>query len=150
MNLFEYKINIATLSNIESHLFRCSDMFSPPLNEIVNISNYAKKLRKHALTLEAWHDDELIGLVACYMNNKESLSGYISNVSVCNEYMGMGIATKLLERTIQIAFEKKYNFIELEVGVDNQSAIKLYHKCGFIITEESTDKLKMKILLNNE
>ncbi|MFA5644526.1 MAG: GNAT family N-acetyltransferase [Patescibacteria group bacterium] len=144
MNLFNYKIDSATAENIEEHLTMCSDMFFPPLATYVNIHDYSIKLRKYAVTFEAWNNNKLVGLLACYLNNDKSYLGFISNVSVFKKFTGKGVADQLLKNTIQFALSKKYKYLELEVRHDNSPAIKLYQKNKFVIENRVDDKYKMK------
>lgn len=53
-------------------------------------------------------------------------------VSVAKAEWGLGIGSKLLERVIQHAKEHQIEIIELEVRSDNERAIHLYEKYGFV------------------
>jgi glycosyltransferase involved in cell wall biosynthesis/GNAT superfamily N-acetyltransferase len=150
MSLYNYEINRATLDDIKTHLQKVSDLFSPPLDSYVNISNYACKIKNAAITIEAWSQNELIGLIACYLNNKETDEGYITNVSVLKEHQGKGITSKLLELTIDQAQKNEYNKILLEVGEDNKTAIALYKKYGFYLAEKRGTKHSMVNRLNDK
>jgi ribosomal protein S18 acetylase RimI-like enzyme len=150
MKSFDYKINTATGEQIKNHLFLCSDSFSPHLDTYIDIPAYALKLRTNSVTFESWYYKELVGLIACYLNDENSQMGYITNVSVNKEFYGLGIAKKLLENTIQLAKEKKFEYMKLEVRKDNFVAIKLYKIFNFIIETEIDNKYIMKIILLNE
>jgi hypothetical protein len=78
MNIIEYKISQANFNDIETFFENCSYLFNPSLNACVNIHEYAKKIYQFATTFEAWNNIELIGLVACYLNNTNTFEGYIS------------------------------------------------------------------------
>jgi ribosomal protein S18 acetylase RimI-like enzyme len=54
-------------------------------------------------------------------------------MGVHKDFRGMGIGTKLIERTISKAKEKALERIELEVFASNIPAIKLYEKIGFVV-----------------
>jgi putative acetyltransferase len=55
-------------------------------------------------------------------------------IMVHTEYQGMGIGTKLLETVIDLADNwLMLKRLELEVFADNEKAINLYQKMGFII-----------------
>ncbi len=129
-----YKIRSAKLKDIIQHLNICSKNFLPPLNEKIDIPEYAKKIFKHAVTFEAWSSDVLAGLVAVYYNDSEKNIGFITNVSTVNEYSGKGIASELIRMSLNFGMQEGFNEILLEVAKDNLSAIKLYKK--FMFSEE--------------
>ena len=64
-----YTKDKSTYFDIQNHLKEVSPTFYPPLSERVNIDDYAQKIRKFGVTFEAWIDNCLIGLVACYVND---------------------------------------------------------------------------------
>ena len=80
------EINKADKIAIEKHLSICSKLFIPPLETYVGISKYAEKLAKNAVTFEAWQGDQLIALIACYLNDKIRNQGFISNVSILSSF----------------------------------------------------------------
>lgn len=143
----KYKIGTATEEEIYSHLAKCRDSFHPPLNERVNIREYARKLFEKSLTFEAWADDILVGFLAAYLNDVENHSGYVSSVSTTRDYMRMGIASELLMMCIRQA-KSDFKEIRLQVHRDSTAAILLYRKFGFRDLEIKNDSLLMKLELN--
>jgi len=143
MSLYSHTINQAKYEDIERHLIKCSKLFSPALDTYVSIPEYSRKIRDNAVTVEAWHSDELIGLVACYLNNDRTHEGYITNVSVIYEYQGKGIAEHLINNTIKEALRKSFKTLSLEVELDNKYAIKLYRKTGFVVKGRLGNKYLM-------
>lgn len=148
MNLTKYKEQSSTLSDITNHLNKCNSLFTPPLNSYVNIQDYAEKIIQSTVTIEAWCRNELTGLVACYLNNKETLRGYITNVSVLKEHQQKGIAKNLLEQTINKAKANGFKTLTLEVSVENKNAIQLYQRLGFILSKRVGNKYSMLKRLN--
>lgn len=59
--------------------------------------------------------------------------GYVANIAVSPEYRRMGIASALLRRTVETAYERNVAFLTLEVRKSNENAISLYRKFGFEI-----------------
>lgn len=53
-------------------------------------------------------------------------------ISVIKDYWGLGIGQALTDACIKLAGEIGYLQLELEVVGDNESAIRLYEKCGFV------------------
>jgi ribosomal-protein-alanine N-acetyltransferase len=149
MNCYILKTNTATEKDIFFHLKKCNHLFVPPLDTDLDIKEYSKKIKKNAYTFEAWNDNSLIGLVACYLNNPETNEGYITNVSVVEKYHGHGIAKKLLMNNLTKAKQKKFTNLKLEVQKNNRKAIQLYSKLGFSKIEgnKNPSKLYMSIKL---
>ena len=122
---------IVTLKHIQQHLTTCSNTFIPSLDSYVNIDNYSKKIFEQATLFTKFDDNKLIGLVAAYDNPIEKF-GWITNVSVDPDYSRKGIASELLNECNKYFENKKYFSIFLEVFSNNEKAIKLYIKHGFI------------------
>lgn len=127
-----YTQNTASEDDIFVHLQDCSPDFVPPLFEKVDVLAYSRKIRENAVTFEAWESTRLIGLVAIYLNNLDSRSGYITNVSVLKAYHGRGIALELMRRCINFSQEAAFKEVKLEVHSNSTSAVNLYIKLGFI------------------
>lgn len=127
-----YRIKTASEKEIRAHFKKCNNDFLPPLNERVNIDEYAKKIFEKSVTFETWSGYFLVGLVAAYFNDQEHQTGYISNVSLAKNYVGMGIASELMKQCIRYAKRHKFKVIKLEVHNDNDPATRLYKKFGFM------------------
>lgn len=147
MSLIKYTQGKSTLNDIALHLEACNDLFSPPLSSYVNISTYAHKIHRNSELFEAWDNGELIGLVACYMNDPDNERAFITNVSVFKEYQGRGVAIQLLNKTISKVTGKSFNKIKLDVQVDNQIAIALYKKFGFYLSGKIGNKYSMEKII---
>ncbi len=136
-----YKTNTATKSEIIEHLQVCNENFEPKLDNYVNIEKYGEKLHSNAVNFEAWNRNILVGLVNVYFNDRETLIGFITNVSINKAYQKKGIAYQLLNNAIQYGIVNKFKKIQLEVENHNYRAIKLYEKYGFIKKEQKNSKL---------
>ncbi len=145
LSSIRYMIKTAGKNDIAAHLFGCKDNFIPPLDSTVDIPKYAEKIAENAITFEAWHNNELAGMIAAYFNDQKNQTGFITNVSTLNNFSGKGIASKLLENCISYAKEKNFKEIKLEVNGHNRHAIKLYEKYDFRQTASAGD-LKIFIL----
>lgn len=126
-----YQLNKADVHTIEKHLLDCNGFFIPPLSSYVNILKYSQKLYAIAENYEAWHGTNLIGLVSIYLNDLQSQSAYISNVSVDMRYQNHGIARTLLSKAIAHGEEIGFHIVKLDVFRVNAKAINLYHGLGF-------------------
>lgn len=143
----KYNTKTAIQPEIFSHLQNCSSDFTPPLDEKVDIGEYSKKIFEKSVTFEAWVDKSLIGLVAAYFNNTEDKLCYITNVSVINNYKGLGIASELLKSCMNYAIQNNFKEIILEVSQSNNGAIHLYEKQGFKNYGNKNDLIIMKLEL---
>jgi ribosomal protein S18 acetylase RimI-like enzyme len=132
-----YKIKTATEGQILAHLKECNENFRPPLDERVDVVEYSRKLYGKSITFEAWRGNDLVGLLAVYLNKGTRNSAYITNVSVSKSSMGMGIASTLLHNCVGYAIEQDCKEIALEVHKANRQALGLYRKFDFMITDES-------------
>ncbi|MBK6836779.1 MAG: hypothetical protein IPG89_21985 [Bacteroidetes bacterium] len=68
-----FKIKTASEKDLNTHLSKCNKNFIPPLIERVDLSSYAKKISAHAITFEAWNDEELISLIAVYCSSDNTV-----------------------------------------------------------------------------
>ena len=132
-----YREKTASREDILGHLRACNHNHHPPLDQKVDLLEYAGKIFDNAVTFEAWSNGVLVGLVAAYLSDVSGRTGYITNVSVTREFMGQGVALKLMGVCLEKAEYCGTKIMALEVGRANEAAIALYRKLGF---EESRDK----------
>jgi ribosomal protein S18 acetylase RimI-like enzyme len=144
MNHITYTFNNSSESNIIEHLNKCDDFFIQKLSEKVNINEYSKKIYDNAMRLEAWNDKNLVGLIAFYENKKDRFM-FITNVSIDIDFVGKGIAKKLMSSLIDIFNQEEYDSIYLEVDINNIKAIQLYKKFNFFIESQNNNNLKLKL-----
>lgn len=95
-----YKINKACSVIIIKHLEKCANLFIPPLDKYVSIEEYGVKLFEKAINFEAWHEDKLVGLASAYFNYFTNKIGFLTNLSMLNEYRNKGIASLLISSVI--------------------------------------------------
>lgn len=145
----EYRIKTATEEEIYQHLTKCNDEFVPPLDSKIAVNEYAGKIFKHAVTFEAWSGSILAGLIAAYFNNPETKAGFITNVSVLPGFNGKGIASFLVNMSVDYALQNNYSEILLEVNNKNSKAINLYTKFEFFKTGEKYEMVQMKKIISH-
>lgn len=139
--------NQARPEQILAHLWRCDAGFTPPLSARLDITAYANKITTHAQRLEYWDDNELVGLIAVYLDPPKH-SAFITNVSVLPDHQGRGITSRLLEFCLQQARQQGCRCIALEVATANHAAIHLYHKHGFIRVEPCPSPSTTRMTMN--
>ncbi len=135
-----HTLNRSTQEVILEHLQKCDHLFVPSLSETVDLGSYSSKIYDRAQRVEVWDNEVLIGLIAVYLNQEEGKS-FITNVSLMEEYLGMGIAGKMLNRCFDLLKEQSIESVELEVKKANHRAIKFYNKYSFIKSRESESSL---------
>jgi len=141
MNCSEFKFttNTASKESIREHLMRCANSFQPALHTYVDVDTYANKLSTNAVTFESWDENLLIGLVAAYYNNNETRIGFITNVSVLEEYQGAGIASQLLRSALDFARQNRFVRVDLELNITNIKALRLYEQHRFVLSERKNN-----------
>lgn len=63
-------------------------------------------------------------------------------IALCEEFWGLGIATAMIEYLKELARQKGFEQMDLEVVADNIRAQALYKKCGFIESGRRHNALK--------
>lgn len=87
-----------------------------------------------AFVLLAIEEDRYLGVATCFVNfSTFNVKPYINvhDLAVIKAARGKGVGRKLLERIIEIAKEKDYCKVTLEVRNDNHNAQGLYKSLGF-------------------
>lgn len=144
--IIKYSIKAATEKEIWLHLINCNDNFFPPLNQRVNIEEYAKKIFERSVTFEAWNKDILTGLIAVYFSLESPVqSAFISNVSILKESMHNGIASALMKMCIIYTQNNHVKELNLEVFENNSTAISFYRKFNFVEDGQKEDFILMKL-----
>ncbi len=87
--------------------------------------NYAQYVALHGEKLIGWAD--IIPLSHPTMNHVGALG-----IGVLADYRGQGIGSQLLEKTVKHAWASGLKRLELEVFADNEPAIRLYKKHGYV------------------
>lgn len=140
--MLDFFKNKATCRDIESHLQRTSNLFVPELSSYVSISIYSQKIAEKASRIEAWEDNNLVGLLAYYINVENDYA-FITNVSVEKNVTQHGVAQYMMDMMINdIIGEIKT--IQLEVNSGNAKAISFYKRNGFAVYKRVADNLFME------
>lgn len=93
----------------------------------------AEVLSKGWSQFYAIYEDRVVGWCDIIRHERAGMthSGHLG-MGVLPGFRGMGIGRRLLTSTIEDAFQKGIDRIELEVFASNQRAIALYHAAGFV------------------
>lgn len=142
----DYRIKTAVVEDIRSHLLSCDEAFLARLRQRVDIAAYSRKIFDRSVTFEAWVCRSLVGLLAVYLNDAAGRSGFITSVSVLTNFCGQGIASEMLTRSARSAREHGFTGLRLEVPLENERAIRLYRKAGFV--EELQRRGNLTMIMN--
>ncbi len=143
MNLFEYKINTLSKEILSHYMNKWSDFFNPPLKSyVVSIEAYSEKIIDNACVIEAYYENELVGLLSVYLNLDIA---FITQLVVIPEFQGCGLAKGLLEEAVKKAKEKKIETVELECFSSDIKAKTFYIKQGFKELEQRNNKILMEL-----
>ena len=120
----------AALSSVAGERKYLLTVEPPPLDRMhafvkTNVeNNYAQYV--------ATANDSVIGWADIIPISRQSM-GHVGTLGmgVISEYRGKGIGQRLLEKTIQHAWQQGLKRLELEVFSDNEIAIHLYQKHGY-------------------
>lgn len=86
-------------------------------------------LKENSMFLVVEEKGRILGYCGLLMVLDE---GDITNVAVRRDRQKEGIGGFLMESLIRLACERGISVIHLEVRAGNQSAVRLYERCGFI------------------
>lgn len=140
--MIDYTIKKATEQQLLLHLEKCDHNFIPALSTRVNLPEYANKLFEKACNFEAFDGSILIGVVAMYVDFA-SRKGFVSNVSVLQNYSGKGVGSTLMRNAIAYSLENQLSQIQLEVNQNNKAALALYQSLGFKPIDHKENNLIM-------
>lgn len=141
-----YQIARASSHQILEHLRQCASQFDPPLDQRVDLPQYAEKLVSRSVTLEAWCRERLVGLVAAYLNAQaEPPTAFVSSVSVLAAFRSQGIAKRLLHCCHREAKRLGIGTISLEVSPGSAAAVSLYSNLGYVIIAKEATKWSMQL-----
>lgn len=136
--MVEVKIDTVNKEQLYKHFIDCRTNIGN-----IDLLEHTIKLRQNACTIEAWNEEELCGLCACYMNNYDTKVAYITHIEVHPEYKHQGLGSKIMDATIAEAKSKGFNRIQLEVHKDNGVALLFYERFGFCNVEDRGEKYLM-------
>lgn len=103
----------------------------PGLSVLSNINDLAQGMSLGYVWVA---DGRIIGNVSVYPTNRPADLGkawIIANVAVYPEYRGQGIATQLMQASMNMIRERSGGTAVLQVDLDNDSARHVYRKLGF-------------------
>lgn len=95
--------------------------------------DYLAKVACFATTLIFKIVGEIAGGISFCDNDAETKRGFISQVMTMPEFQGRGVGTRLFAECEAECLRKGMSVLGLEVRRDNDSAKRLYERCGFAV-----------------
>ena len=120
------RISLADLNGVMEIENACFGVDAFSRRQMLYLMTYAK-----GAFLVARHDGLLAGYIALITSQRHN-TGRVYSVAVSPQYRGAGIGSALLDKAIKFARIMELKAIFLEVRMDNDSAISLYEKKGFV------------------
>ena len=142
----EFHLNTSSAEQISAHLKACDTLFVPNLSSYVTIETYAEKIFDKAVRIEYFEENELLGLLAFYVNLDANFC-FITNVSVDKKLKGKKIGDLLLFQLDNYCLNNNINRIQLEVRKENIKAINFYKKHSFVLLKENIDNFKLQKII---
>ncbi len=150
MSALKFATDTAGVDEICLHLTACNAEFVPPLDQRVQVADYAARLAGRSRRFEAWDGARLVGLVAVYCNDPERTLAHVSNVSVDPGFQRLGIARELLVAAVRRARDLGFARIELQADQRAASALSLYKSLGFATAHVDGTTVTMHIELGRK
>lgn len=124
-----------TMEQVMSFFRKVTDVFPKLADDDIAVS-YADKLSRFADFVICIDKDEVVGMIAYYMNTPPVC--YISFVCVQKEYLHKGLFKRMYAIVERESFLRNFDTIKLEVSRDNLRAMYIYEKLGFKYCSESS------------
>lgn len=107
-------------------------------NNESTIYQLAQKLSEKGCVLKASYNADIAGFCGYYANDIDKLTAYLSTIVIFPFARGKGVGSSLISAMIEDCELKKMKHIDLEVANDNNQAISLYKKIGFLYKGKKT------------
>lgn len=147
MNL-SYSIERPSLHELLQFLYESSKEFDTPLEQKLDIPQYAQKLYENSSFIICRDNVHIVGMICCYTNRPPI--GYISNVCVLSTHQGIGIFKQCFNLLIDYCKSSGIDEIHLEVNNQNHNAYNIYRHIGFQNDTYGVASTYMKKLIQQE
>lgn len=138
--LTKLEYNLENLAFLRTKVKSFDQNFNPQLSLFLDIDSYVDKLLLNAYVEILTIGNEFVGFYAIYVNDEMKENAYLTFIAISDEYKGCGHGQFLLDRCINISKNKGFRNIKLEVYPDNEKAIRLYKKNGFVFLSDNINE----------
>lgn len=140
--MIEYKIaknNVKSKKRILKFLTEIDGIFPVNLSDKVDLNEYVNKIFEKGIIIISEFNNEIVGVLTGYINDKKNKLAYISVLGIKKEYQRRNIGKKLLHIFEQEAKKQKMTNILLYTHKENVGAIKFYEREGYIMSEKKAN-----------
>jgi len=139
-NIFKTYINNANISKIYDFLRKMDKDLNPRLSDMLDLVAYSKKISKNAVIITSENDNEIVGMVAFYLN-KEPEYSFWTFFGVLEDYRKSLLAIQLEKKIISFCKNNESTGIECVVSLYNSKLINVHKLLGFKIHKIYYDDL---------
>ena len=136
-----YSVERLCEQDISCFFVKAQEQF-PYLFNNLDISAFSKKLADYANFIVCRCSGQMAGILAFYMNNGHFV--YVTFVCTLKEFQRLSIFSNMLHKLENLAQEKGYEKIRLEVAKENHSAQQVYLHKDFSVVEQGDNSLFME------
>ena len=129
--------------------------FQPPLTDrlslksnVKTLNEYAEKLITNAHIFICENNKLIVGAIAFYANDFVNNVSYIPILGISGNYRKLGIGKLLINSCLDYVLKMGISKVRVETWDNNDAAINLYKKSGFII--EGKEGFNVKLLWTEE
>ena len=103
-----------------------------------DLNAYVEKITERSKIVSIQHNNELHGFISYYDNDKTSKIAFLTMLAINKDFQHLGYGLGLLNFSISNLKRLKFKTYCLEVLKDNEIAVSLYKKFGFIVIKEDS------------
>lgn len=100
------------------------------------VEEYVEKLIKNAVIIPHYEEGSLQGFIAFYANDPNKEKAFLSLILVSPKMQGQKIGNFLIQYSVAVLQNRKFQFYDLEVLKINEKALFFYKKNGFEVIGE--------------
>ena len=127
----KYSRDDISLEELTEFVINSASGFTPPLDTMVDIDEYCRKIMDKAVILIAHEGKTIAGLAAIYCNDHVKKRGFGTYIFVKPEYRGMGIAEMLMRKMVETARSCGMKTLVSEIHEKNKTMHHIVESLGF-------------------
>lgn len=110
----------------------------------INLEKYVDKITEKASIISIIKNNILVGFIAFYDNDPNKELAFLTMIIVKKEFENLGYGKSLLEFSLKEIKNKGFKKYGLKVHIENDYAIRLYEKYGFVKIERELNFFYME------
>lgn len=110
----------------------------------ISLEKYVDKITEKASIISIIKNNILVGFIAFYDNDPNKELAFLTMIIVKKEFENLGYGKSLLEFSLKEIKNKGFKKYGLKVHIENDYAIRLYEKYGFVKIERELNFFYME------